>query len=62
MSTTPKSNPTNVHYVSAKDLPLSCPLPDHPVWNMHPRVYLPIKAEGKVVCPYCSAQYVLKMK
>jgi uncharacterized Zn-finger protein len=37
--------------VSRKDLPLSCPLPDAPVWNMHPRVYLPIEDEpsGEVV-------------
>jgi uncharacterized Zn-finger protein len=48
--------------VSRKDLPLSCPLPDAPVWNMHPRVYLPIEDEptGEVVCPYCGARYRLK--
>jgi uncharacterized Zn-finger protein len=48
--------------VSRKDLPLSCPLPDAPVWDMHPRVYLPIEDEpsGEVVCPYCGARYRLK--
>lgn len=47
--------------VSRKDLPLSCPPPDAPVWNLHPRVYLPIEDEpnGEAVCPYCGARYVL---
>jgi uncharacterized Zn-finger protein len=48
--------------VSRKDLPLSCPLPDAPVWNMHPRVYLPIEDEPnhEATCPYCGARYRLK--
>jgi uncharacterized Zn-finger protein len=50
----------DIHYVTSKDLPLSCPRPDQTLWNMHPRVYLPIKQEGTVVCPYCSATYTLK--
>ncbi|CAA7613087.1 conserved hypothetical protein [Candidatus Terasakiella magnetica] len=25
----------------------------------HPRVYLDLTAEGKIVCPYCSRTYVL---
>lgn len=50
--------PIEVH---RRDLPLSCPLPDAPVWNMHPRVYLPIEDEvnGEAVCPYCGAHYRL---
>lgn len=46
--------------VSQKDLPLSCPPTGTEVWNQHPRVFLPIEAEGEVICPYCSAKYVLK--
>ena len=45
--------------VGRKDLPLCCPLPADEVWNMHPRVYLPIEKTGEAVCPYCSAHYVL---
>ena len=47
--------------VSRKDLPLCCPPPDAPVWNMHPRVYLPIEdaPSHEAVCPYCGAQYRL---
>lgn len=48
--------------VTAKDLPLSCPMPDAEVWNMHPRVYLPIEDEPnrEAVCPYCGARYRLE--
>ncbi len=45
--------------ISRKDLPLSCPRPQDEVWNMHPRVYLPIEQSGEAVCPYCSAHYRL---
>jgi uncharacterized Zn-finger protein len=30
------------------------------VWNMHPRVYLPIEKSGEAICPYCGAHYVLE--
>lgn len=46
--------------VTVKDLPLSCPLPNQPLWDAHPRVYLPIEEKGQVICPYCDAEYVLK--
>jgi uncharacterized Zn-finger protein len=46
--------------VSRADLPLSCPRPEDEVWNMHPRVYLPIEKTGEAVCPYCGARYVLE--
>ncbi len=46
--------------VSRADLPLSCPSPAMQLWNSHPRVYLPIEAEGgHSVCPYCGASYRL---
>jgi uncharacterized Zn-finger protein len=47
--------------VSLKDLPLACPRPTDALWNMHPRVYLPLTEKGdEVICPYCGARYVLE--
>ncbi len=46
--------------VSKEQLPLSCPQPEEDVWNMHPRVYLPLDKTGEAVCPYCGARYVLQ--
>ena len=46
--------------VMQADLPLSCPPRDKRVWDVHPRVYLPIEEKGEVVCPYCGAEYELK--
>lgn len=46
--------------VTRADLPLCCPLPDKRLWDAHPRVYLPIEATGRVTCPYCDAEYILK--
>jgi len=51
--------PAPISVVKA-DLPLSCPLPGAAVWNMHPKVYLPIEASGQASCPYCGASYVLQ--
>lgn len=48
-----------VTLVSRKDLPLSCPRPQEQLWNMHPRVYLPIEKTGEATCPYCGARYRL---
>ena len=45
--------------ISRKDLPLSCPTGEMELWNMHPRVYLPIEATGHAVCPYCGAEFEL---
>lgn len=48
------------HYqVTQADLPLSCPMPNMRLWDGHPRVYLPIAATGRAVCPYCDAEYTL---
>lgn len=49
-----------VYKVTKADLPLSCPMPGMRMWDAHPKVYLPIEqAEGRVVCPYCDAEYIL---
>lgn len=45
--------------VSARDLPLHCPLPSQAVWNKHPRVFLPIEATQEARCPYCGTLYRL---
>ncbi|WP_456372743.1 zinc-finger domain-containing protein [Thiolapillus sp.] len=46
--------------VTREQLPLSCPLAEDSLWNMHPRVYLPIEKTGEAVCPYCSTHYILQ--
>lgn len=49
-----------IHYdVSRADLPLSCPMPGMSQWNSHPKVFLPIEADGEAKCPYCGAEYRL---
>ena len=45
--------------VTAKDLPLQCPMTDAPLWARHLRVFLDVASEGHARCPYCGAQYVL---
>ncbi len=45
--------------VKKTDLPLSCPRPGEELWNMHPRVFLPIEKSGKASCPYCGASFEL---
>ena len=51
----------HTHYkVTSDDLPLHCPMPNQSLWNAHPRVFLPMDESGKAVCPYCSAEYILK--
>lgn len=47
--------------ITAKDLPLRCPMPDMIEWNSHPRVFLEIEKEPnhEIICPYCSTKYKL---
>jgi uncharacterized Zn-finger protein len=61
----PEAKPTQPngqqHYeVGLDDLPLSCPMPSMHLWNSHPRVFLPIEANGWAKCPYCSAEFTLR--
>jgi len=46
--------------VARADLPLSCPQLGTEVWNLHPRVYLPIETGSETLCPYCGTHYVLE--
>ena len=48
--------------VTETDLPLSCPTRDLRLWDAHPRVYLPIEETGRAICPYCDAEYILKVE
>ena len=54
------ANAENRYEVTAGDLPLSCPMPGMSLWNSHPRVFLPVEADGEAKCPYCGAIFVLK--
>ncbi len=54
------ANSELVYRVSRKDLPISCPTPDMTLWNSHPRVYLPLEDNGRAICPYCSAEFILE--
>jgi uncharacterized Zn-finger protein len=60
MSATTTKTGNAVITVKKADLPLSCPRPEDEVWNMHPRVYLPIEKTGEAMCPYCGARYALQ--
>jgi uncharacterized Zn-finger protein len=56
----PPANAAQRYDVTRADLPLSCPMPGMPLWNSHPKVYLPMEATGEARCPYCGALFVLK--
>ena len=45
--------------VTRQDLPLSCPMDGMPIWNAHPKVYLPIETTGREKCPYCGTIFIL---
>ncbi len=45
--------------LTPNDLPLYCRGPRHETWNGHPRVFLPIRSNGSVKCPYCGTVYKL---
>jgi uncharacterized Zn-finger protein len=53
------ANTERRYEVRRADLPVSCPTPAMALWNSHPRVYLPLEAEGECDCPYCGACFVL---
>ena len=53
------ANAENRYNVTRADLPLSCPMPAMALWDSHPKVYLPIEANGSAKCPYCGAQFTL---
>lgn len=43
------------------DLPLSCTgldITNQSAFDMHPKIYLPIKEKKTLSCPYCGTQYL----
>ncbi len=45
-----------------RDVPLDnvaacCPPLEEPLWNSHPRVYLPFDEAGIAKCPYCATEH-----
>ena len=56
------ANALHQYEITAKDLPLHCPMDGMSLWNSHPRVYLPIEKTGQAKCPYCGAEFVLRSK
>tara|TARA_A100000164_G_C21789665_1_gene715168 strand:- start:713 stop:922 length:210 start_codon:yes stop_codon:yes gene_type:complete len=54
------ANSKNEYEISDKDLPLHCPLPGMYLWNSHPKVYLPLDENGKAMCHYCGASFILR--
>ena len=51
------ANTQKIIEVTAKDLPLYCPMPDMALWNAHPKVVIPVDKLGEARCPYCSTLY-----
>ncbi len=45
--------------VTAKDLPLTCPMPDMALWNAHPKVVIGFSKGNETRCPYCGTLYRL---
>jgi len=46
--------------ITARDLPLSCPMPNMNLWNAHPKVMIPLNHGGEARCPYCGTLYHFK--
>lgn len=45
--------------VTRDELPMHCPAPDSPLWNSHPRVYIPLEDSPEASCSYCGTVYRL---
>ena len=54
------NNQDNPVIITPEDLPLHCSGPKHETWNGHPRVFLPIKPNSIIECPYCGTFYKLE--
>lgn len=52
----------SIKTVNAKEVPISCPMPDEALWNQHPKVYIPLDDSGSGSCPYCGNQFQLEQK
>ncbi len=45
--------------VTRDELPMHCPAPSAPLWNSHPRVYIPLDDAPEAACSYCGTVYRL---
>ncbi len=46
--------------VKAEERPVYCPIPEHQLWNQHPRVFIQLEENHKeAACPYCSTKFKL---
>lgn len=59
-----QANSETLIEVDPADLPMHCPTPDAPLWNSHPRVYIPLgdSPDGSATCEYCGTVFVLKQR
>lgn len=57
--TSTQSEENAVVEVSKSDLPMHCPTPDAPLWNSHPKVFIPLEDSGESACPYCGTRFKL---
>lgn len=54
-----ESNAQTFVEVTADQLPISCPLPDSPLWNSHPKVFIPLDDSPEAKCNYCGTVFRL---
>ncbi len=59
MNTPKQACSEKIYKVTCEDLPISCPMKRMPLWNAHPKVYLPIEKTGMAKCEYCGAEFIL---
>lgn len=46
--------------IKVSETPAYCPIPEHELWNQHPRVFIRLDSTKKeAVCPYCSTKFKL---
>lgn len=45
--------------VTLDELPIHCPVPDAPLWNSHPRVFIPLQDHPEAKCAYCGTVFRL---
>ena len=58
MNTPTKHNFQTIE-LTARDLPLHCPMPTVKLWDSHPRVFIDVTTTGEAMCPYCGTHYKL---
>ena len=55
-----KENVDKTVQVKTSDLPVYCPIPEHALWNQHPRVFIRLDEKtSEASCPYCSTKFKL---